>query len=650
MTWFARKYITIWVVVCGFFLIFGSLIAVLWYFDRLFVDRFYRGVTVGQYEIGGMTQQEAERFLSQALSRFDETGVMVRFQDTTIPLLPVNVGPFDPDVSREIYRFDIAGSLKNAWEIGRTGGLYQRLLVRLSAFLFDSHVSIVASVNNEEATKIITENFGNYQHPAQNATLALENGAVKIIPEIGGEVFDIEEFLQSLYRDLQQGKHGPIQLIQVAQKPTATTQDIQSHVSDVEAVMAIPRVSLHYEKKIWTVPNQIFSQWLEFIRSENSTENDIGDRFGATLGFNLQKVNTYFDDSGIRREVMLPVKEAGFAINPQTRELRKIREGEKGTDIDIEATVQILEETVLKQKKSDIEIAIKTAYPKATMSDMSQFGITEIIGIGSSNMRGSPNNRRHNIALGARTLNGIIIAPAEEFSLLNALGEIGATTGYLPELVIKGNKTVPEYGGGLCQIGTTIFRATLASGLPITRRQNHSYQVSYYLDSKGKPGTDATIYDPAPDYRFVNDTGHYILIQTIIKGDDIRFEFWGTKDGRQVYQSDTRVWGVVLPPPAKLIETTELDPGKKKCTERPHNGITASFDYTVTYPNGEIKTRTFTSKYRPWQEVCLIGVEKMSEDGAIVENDNTARQDELENQPAASLNESSVNLPITEGN
>ena len=81
--------------------------------------------------------------------------------------------------------------------------------------------------------------------------------------------------------------------------------------------------------------------------------------------------------------------------------------------------------------------------------------------------------------------------------------------GYLPELVIKGDEIKPEIAGGLCQVGTTMFRAAMNSGLKITERQNHSLVVSYYNDlSNGNPGTDATIYDPHPDFRFLNDTGN----------------------------------------------------------------------------------------------------------------------------------------------
>jgi vancomycin resistance protein YoaR len=176
-------------------------------------------------------------------------------------------------------------------------------------------------------------------------------------------------------------------------------------------------------------------------------------------------------------------------------------------------------------------------------------------------------------------------------------------------LVIKGNKTTPEYGGGLCQIGTTAFRTALEGGMPITERRNHSYRVRYYEPA----GTDATLYEPSPDFKFRNDTANWILITGELVGDEVSFTFWGTDDGRVSSYTKPKIYNIVAPPPMKIIETTELAPGKMKCTESAHAGADASFDYKVIYPNGEVKDQNFFSRYRPWQAVCLKGVAQITQ-------------------------------------
>ena len=120
--------------------------------------------------------------------------------------------------------------------------------------------------------------------------------------------------------------------------------------------------------------------------------------------------------------------------------------------------------------------------------------------------------------------------PNEEFSFNDYLGAVDASNGYLPELVIKDDVTTPEYGGGICQVSTTAFRAAMRSGMKITGRRNHSYPVSYY----GTPGFDATVYKPSPNLTFVNDTGYPVYLDTKIFGTRLIFDVWGKSDGRQV--------------------------------------------------------------------------------------------------------------------
>jgi vancomycin resistance protein YoaR len=128
------------------------------------------------------------------------------------------------------------------------------------------------------------------------------------------------------------------------------------------------------------------------------------------------------------------------------------------------------------------------------------------------------------------TENGVIIQPGEEFSFNQYLGPVRADTGFVPELVIKRSGTKPEFGGGVCQVSSTVFSTAVRAGLPITERRNHSYAVSYY-----EPGTDATIYTGSVDLKFVNDTpGAILLWSTVQPGGILALDFYGTNDGREI--------------------------------------------------------------------------------------------------------------------
>jgi len=177
-----------------------------------------------------------------------------------------------------------------------------------------------------------------------------------------------------------------------------------------------------------------------------------------------------------------------------------------------------------------VELEMDKVKAKIDTNEIENLGLTSLLATGSSDFSGSPSNRVHNIKIGAAKFNGIMLAPKEEFSFVKILGEVGPEEGYLPELVIKTNKTVPEYGGGICQVSTTAFRAAILTGLEIRERYPHSFPVKYYSPQ----GFDAAIYPPSPDLKFVNDTPSNLLIQTKIKGAKLYFEFYGTDDGRKV--------------------------------------------------------------------------------------------------------------------
>lgn len=176
------------------------------------------------------------------------------------------------------------------------------------------------------------------------------------------------------------------------------------------------------------------------------------------------------------------------------------------------------------------DLPVHVAAPKTSLASTNSLGITELLATGESDFTGSSKSRITNIKVGASKFNGLILKPGEEFSFNRYLGEIDAAHGFLPEMVIKREGVVPEFGGGLCQVSSTAFRAAMNAGLPITERRNHSFAVAYYAPQ----GTDATIYPGAADFRFINDLSSSLLIRTRVEGKKLYFDFYGTRDGRTV--------------------------------------------------------------------------------------------------------------------
>lgn len=244
--------------------------------------------------------------------------------------------------------------------------------------------------------------------------------------------------------------------------------------------------------------------------------------------------------------------------------------GVPGQKLDLETSLTNVTQALI-NNHSTAELAVAPVEPELTLGRLGELGITDFIGEGKSNFAGSPRSRVHNINIGAKRFNDTMIAPGEVFSFNDRLGDTGAKEGYLPGLVIKNGTLVPEYGGGLCQVSTTMFRAAMESGLAIKERHPHAIPVKYY----NPQGYDATIYQGSADLQFFNDTPGPILIQATIEGTTIMFDMYGVADGRTVAIDGPRMYDV-----------------------QPNGALKAVMSRTVTYADGTNHKDTFYSNYK----------------------------------------------------
>ncbi|GAC1412801.1 MAG: hypothetical protein NVSMB66_2930 [Candidatus Doudnabacteria bacterium] len=204
--------------------------------------------------------------------------------------------------------------------------------------------------------------------------------------------------------------------------------------------------------------------------------------------------------------------------------------GRTGETLDLKSSIDSIIKALDSQKNSANITILETA-PLKDHSQANNLGIKELVAYGESNYSNSPNNRIFNIKVGVGKETGILIKPGEEFSFNKNLGPVDGEHGFLPELVIKKTGTVPEFGGGLCQVSSTVFRAAMNAGLPITARRNHSYAVGYYSPQ----GTDATIYPGVQDLKFMNDMSTTLLLWPELAPNHVlRFYLYGARDTRKV--------------------------------------------------------------------------------------------------------------------
>lgn len=264
-------------------------------------------------------------------------------------------------------------------------------------------------------------------------------------------------------------------------------------------------------------------------------------------------------------------------------------------------TVQMAYRAALEASKREFVLPVQVEQPKPSVQDLWQQGITGLVGEGRTNFAGSPPSRAHNIYLASSKFDGLQIPPGTVFSFNRALGPVTYATGYQKAWVIRGNQTVWDVGGGVCQVSTTLFRAAYFSGLPMVERHPHSYQVGYYKPT----GLDAATAPPK-DLRFRNDTPGHLLIQTSIQGNDLIFRLFGTRDREVTWQGPVILWRTPALPTRYLYDAT-LPAGYRRQIDFAAEGALVRVYRTVRLHGKESRQDVLESRYRPWGAVYLVG-------------------------------------------
>ncbi len=420
---------------------------------------------------------------------------------------------------------------------------------------------------------------------SKSAAFAYENGEVLISPEQIG--YGIDEYklnkLITSYWENSFTVPSAAELPLLVGEPEWLTEDFEAHLEAASELASLAFNLADEEANTWQLP---LAEHMDWILPNSELGFDLNpDAMLATLESEIL--------SQIESEpqsVVITEDEEGIHFEGSAR---------FGKTVDKDALLISLESNLDLKSEEPILLTINITNPEVTLPDsLKERGITDLIGVGDSNFSGSPYNRIYNINFGADIFNGIIVPQGEEFSFTQNMGLVDEAHGWRAELVIKGDETIPEAGGGICQISTTAFRAALFTGLDITDRRNHSYAVSYYGQDYGY-GLDSTVYQNAPDSKWINDTEGDILMQAYTEGSKLYFVFYGTPTGRTVKMDGPYLYNYRSPPSAVTSYTDELASGQRILDAYGHTGFEADWYRTIIYADGtESEPENFHSTYR----------------------------------------------------
>lgn len=553
-------------------------------------QKIYPGIRVGSIDLSRLSKVDALAKINAIEEMLQADGLKFVAEDKKV-VVNATVISTAPDLAKRLVLLDPQKTIELAYRVGRNDGIIKNSFNRLRAALVGTKVDLVYQIDEDELIDHLQASFVELEKLPINAKLIVKNGKAEVEGEQSGYVFDYKAAVEQLDADVANLVFKTITLELKFSEPEIKKQFTGSAVNSLAKILELDNIKLVFEDQSWNLPQATLTPWLDF--------QQVGGEI--VIGVDKEAVTKFLE--GIAKEINIETKDAKLEFAGDR--VVEFQSSQDGRLLNIEQSYKLLNAQVILADDAELPLVVEVDLAKVATGDLNDLGIKELLGRGISDFSGSPVNRRHNIDVGVASLNGLLIKPGEEFSVMDALGEIDGESGYLQELVIKGDRTIPEFGGGLCQIGSTTFRAVLWTGLPVTARRNHSYRVAYYEPA----GMDATLYDPAPDMRFINDTGNHLLFIAKVVGDELHFEFYGTPDGRKVTiePNPPAVYNIVKPGPPRFIETEDLPPGVKKKVESAHNGADTYFKYTVEYADGRIEEEEFYSHYVPWRETWLIG-------------------------------------------
>ncbi|MCF0231331.1 MAG: VanW family protein [Enterococcus sp.] len=212
-------------------------------------------------------------------------------------------------------------------------------------------------------------------------------------------------------------------------------------------------------------------------------------------------------------------------------------------------------------------------------------------------------NRNINIELSAKTINNTICKSSDPYwSFLSYVGETTPEKGYKPASVVSGGKIEQDYGGGVCQVATTVFLSAFYAGFPIPTRFNHNLYMSTYPDGK-----DAAIAYPDQDLVWTNDTGSDVLLKTQCDGSSVTVSLYGVNPFRTV-----KDYVVSQKEGSDYITLYEIDnklkPSQSYVKTSGLNGKTIVIRREVYDSTGNlVRNDTFTSNYSPKTEIIICG-------------------------------------------
>ncbi len=545
-----------------------------------------KGIRVAGVDVGGLSPRAAQRLLEAHAATVERTPLTLTAGDRTFRLTAARLG-VQPD-----WAAAAAAARQKGDGLGPLRG-FRRIGVRL----FGANIAVPARVEDALLEAQVARISRSLDRPAREPAIVLHGLRPALVSGKTGRVLDREATKRLIVARVASLSREPIALPFSSQPPEVLAADLVPVAARARLALSAP-VRLAFGPTRYLVPRWQIAGLLELPANGSRTLKIAGP--GA---------DKYF--AKLERSVNRPARNAQFVVLGGGIHIVPSRDAQV---VDVPATARNLLAAALSPVNRVAEVVVGAKPASRTTKDAEAMGIVGTVS-SYTTIFGGIANRIHNVQLVAHLIDDHLIRPGEEFSFNKTTGDRNAAKGFLQAPVIINGELKTALGGGVCQVSTTTFNAAYEAGLKITARTNHALYISHYPQ-----GRDATVNYPDTDLRFVNDTGHWLLLRTFVSSDSLTVNLYGTPTRRKVV-STTGPLTTTGPPPVKKVRDPTLLKGRQVVDPaNPGSPSLSTWVHRLVYsPSGKLlHDDTWYSSYRGETKIIRVGTKPKPKLGTTI--------------------------------
>lgn len=574
--------------------------------------RIHPRVRVGGVPLGGLSRADAAARLDDRLGARLEAPVTVRYLDASWTVEPGRVGA----------RLDVEPHVNAAWAVGREGGAGTVLADRAGAWFRPRELPASASADSSRLAAFLDEVDAGVGEPPHDAEVVVDGVSVSLVPARAGVRVVRDRLADDLLRAFV-AEDRDVEA-QVESAPVAVTDDAaQQALADAKAMVA-GTVTVTYKDDRWEFPAEAVGGWIAFraVPAAATSSGTAESTSAAEVATGAAETAATLDATPTGPMVLVAeISPDALAdtVGPKVKGLGRAPEDARfvtdagrvtivpsrdGVQPDMEGLARAMTGVLTGSGPRSVELRTRRLEPEITTEKARTMGIKERLSKYTTTYSAGNKPRVNNIHTLAAALDGALVPPGGTFSFNGTVGQRTAEKGYQEAPAIVNGKLLPQLGGGICQVGTTVFNAVFFSGLPVVERRNHSFYISHY-----PKGRDATVSWGGPDFKFRNDTEHWVLVKTAVTAGSLTVALYGTDPGYEVVY-ETGPFTDIRPHPVKEVKDPSMPLGARIVEDAGVDGRRVVVKRTVTKGGRVVRTDTFVSSYKSKEEVVRVGTKK----------------------------------------